>query len=223
MKLVLYSDQIIPENRAVDALLLGLLATGSTIGFVPSAGDPDGRWAESRRDYYEAVGFTVVCSHDPAKDNNQSLERLLSCDAIHLSGGDTRVFQQRLSASGMVSHLREYASRGGVLIGASAGAILLTQDIATDALFHSEEPAVGSPKGLGLTKFDFFPHVQSKPEYVPALISYSANLGRPILGCPDGSGIVVSGDRIDLVGPGLVFRDGEVMDWSDSAKSPKAR
>jgi len=213
-KFALYSDQIIPQNREVDRKLLRLLPLGSTIGFVPSAGDPNGVWAASRRDYYGAIGLNLVCSHDPAVDTEPSLQRLLSCDAIHLSGGNTRVFRQRLDASGMMSALGEFSARGGVLIGASAGAILLTPNIAVDALFQSQLPSSDAPTGLGLVDFDFFPHVRAKLDYVPALATYSRSIGRPILGCPDGAGVIVHDGHLELVGVGLVISNGETRDWN---------
>ncbi len=215
MKLALYSDQIVPENRRIDDVLLRLLPPGSTIGFVPSAGDPDRRWAASRREYYGSSGLNLVCSYDPAEHDLEGLDRLLACDAIHLSGGDTRVFQQRLNDSGVISVLRDYAADGGVLIGTSAGAILLGEDIAVDALFHSEAPRPGGPKGLGLVDFDFFPHLRSKPEFLPALAAYSRTTSRPVLGCPDGAGVIVNGEQIELVGDGLMIFDGVVSDWHE--------
>jgi dipeptidase E len=47
--------------------------------------------------------------------------------------------------------LREYASRGGIIIGTSAGAILTTPTIALDAIFSDGDLAlVGPSEGLSV-------------------------------------------------------------------------
>jgi dipeptidase E len=42
---------------------------------------------------------------------------------------------------------------------------------------------------LDLVSFEFFPHVQARPNYLPELVVYSTKTMRPIIACPDGDGI----------------------------------
>jgi dipeptidase E len=90
MKLAFYSDQIIPENRRVDAVLVSMLPSKARVGFVPSEGDPK---RKSRIDAptMPGWGFSSAHSHDPATGDRGSLAESLSCDAIHLCGGNTEM------------------------------------------------------------------------------------------------------------------------------------
>jgi dipeptidase E len=113
VKLAFYSDQIVPQNRNIDELVVAMLSEQARIGFVPSGGDPEGKWFEDRRGYYARGGLRLTHSHDPIGADENSLSALLTCDAIHLSGGNTRKFLASLESGGMVEPLRDYARRGG--------------------------------------------------------------------------------------------------------------
>jgi dipeptidase E len=218
MNLVLYSDQIIPENRRIDEVLLSMLPPQPRIGYVPSAVEPRQEWFESRRAYYAKIGLPLQHFHDPVLSSEDSLAALLSCDAIHLSGGDTRHFHSRLIQANLMRPLREYASRGGIIIGTSAGAILTTPTIALDAIFSDSDPTLAGPsEGLSLVEFEFFPHLHADPSYLPRLLEYSRASERPILACPDGSGVAVYGSRLHLIGDGLRIRRGNAEDWTTSS------
>ncbi|WP_246805901.1 Type 1 glutamine amidotransferase-like domain-containing protein [Ensifer sp. ENS10] len=65
----------------------------------------------------------------------EDIAALFASDAIHLSGGHTGGFLERLKQSRMLGPIRDWALAGGILIGVSAGAILMAPTITTDALF----------------------------------------------------------------------------------------
>jgi dipeptidase E len=214
MKLAFYSDQIIPENRRVDAVLVSILPSKARLGFVPSGGDPTRKWFEDRRAYYAESGLQLSHFHDPAIDDQGSLAALLSCDAIHLSGGNTREFLSRLSRADMIRPLRQYARQGGVLIGTSAGAILLTPNISVDALFLGDDPdQAAQSEALSLAEFEFFPHLGNDQSYLPRLLKYSRSCSRAILACPDGCGVILQEDALQLIGDGLVIKGGDATSW----------
>jgi dipeptidase E len=171
---------------------------------------------EDRRGYYARVGLRLTHSHDPIDADGNSLSVLLACDAIHLSGGDTREFFARLNGGRMIDPLRDYARRGGLLIGVSAGAILMTPNIKVDALFTDEDPcrdATGS--ALGLVDFEFFPYLNNNPAHLQKLVEYSRRHPRRILGCPDGAGILVEDHGVTMVGEGVVIEDGQTRSWHE--------
>lgn len=167
VNLVFYSDQIIPENRRVDLKLLSMMAAlklGNRIGYIPSGPEPDRRFFNDRRQYYNIHGIEVSLFYDPEGSRAiEDREALFACDGIHLTGGHTAEYLQRLRRSGMLSLLRDWALGGGVLIGTSAGAILMTPTIATDALFTGEIPeALVKETALDLVPFEFFPERKGK-------------------------------------------------------------
>ncbi len=202
LKAVFYSDQIIGENAKVDARLIEILGRqGNRIGYVPSGPDPDLRYFRAQKTYYSQYGLELAVFYDlDAEVERAKIEALLSCDAIHLSGGDTTAFLRRLRRSGMLNLLRDWARGGGTLIGVSAGAILMTPTIAVDALFKGMRPGNGEDQGaLDLVPFEFFPHAQ-KGRYLEDLLAYSRSTPRPIAACSDGDGVIVLGEAIECMG-----------------------
>lgn len=212
IRAILYSDQVIAANRKVDAHLLRLLGSASPrIGYIPSVPDPERRFFLEKGAYYAQHGIADFRYFEPDEFGTLWKEdELLSCDAIHLTGGNTRRYLHRVRQAGLIELLRRYALDGGLMIGTSAGAILLTPDIAVDALFQGQVPARSAEgSALDLVAFEFFPHVHGSPAYLPALIDYSrANNDCPILACADGDGVVVEQGQAIPIGTLLLIRAG---------------
>ena len=213
-KLVLYSDQILPEADKVDRVLLALLGKSQPrIGYIPSSADPQRRYYEARRAYYARLGITLATyfeldeAYDPAR-----LEALLACDAIHLSGGNTYYFLHWLRRRDMLSPLRCYVAEGGVLVGVSAGAILMTPDIRT-AAFCGDAPMAGESDlaALRLVDFTFVPHFGQIPADLAALQAYSREHQVLLYACRDGDGVVVDGDQVTCIGDVTVIINGELV------------
>jgi dipeptidase E len=201
-KLVLYSDQV-PSAAAVDQALAALFdAPTPTVGYIPSSPDPQRVYYAQRQAYYAPLGLTLSTyfalgdAYDPSL-----LPALWACDAIHLSGGNTYAFLHRLRQRHMLDPLRRYAARGGVLIGVSAGAILLTPDVTTAALC-GDRPLAGEDdlRALGLVAFAFVPHFDDTPAGRSALRAYARERQRTVYACPDGGGVVVRGDQTRCIG-----------------------
>ncbi|QCK86345.1 peptidase E [Phreatobacter aquaticus] len=210
---VLYSDQIIPANEKVDLRLLELMkGRGSRIGYVPSSPEPDFRFYKERQSYYGRLHLNLDVFYDLDREHsNAETNILLACDAIHLSGGNTAAFLSRVRRSGMLKKLQDWANNGGLLIGTSAGAILMTPTIAVDALFSARRPEdVEEGAALNLVPFEFFPHLHEKQSYLPDLITYSTHNSRPIIACPDGDGIVITDGVVECVGDLLWLSKGSV-------------
>jgi dipeptidase E len=207
----LYSDQVIAENERIDRLLVDVLkGRRGHIGYIPSGPDGDGQFLRQKRDYYAGYGLSIASVYDLDRGyDRDAFEVLLACDAVHLSGGHTGQFLQRLRRSGIGPALAGWASDKGVLIGTSAGAILMTPTIAVDALFSGKRPvATADAAALDLIPFEFFPHFGADPTYEASLLRYSTVSPRPILACPDGSGAVVTDGKVAVVGRARWFAGG---------------
>lgn len=212
-RLVLYSDQILPEAEKVDRELVTLLGKSNpTIGYIPSSADPQRKYYEERRSYYARLGMTlpVYFELDETYDPNR-LDALLACDAIHLSGGNTYYFLHWLRKRDMLTLLRQYVTEGGLLIGVSAGAILMTPDIATAALC-GDEPFEGEADltALHLVDLAFVPHLGEIPSDLMALQSYSRDRQVVVYACQDGDGVVVEDDQVKCIGDVTVIVNGEL-------------
>ena len=204
-KLVLYCDQDIPENFKINRRLLELLNKPiPRVGFIPSGADPDNAFYLDRQTYYSALGIDLALSlglndnYDPGK-----VTQLFECDGIHLSGGNTYHFLYWLKKRGLMEPLREFVNRGGVLIGASAGAIIMTPEISATA-YCADAPLPGEEmddlSALNLVDFAFFPHTNYFPKHEEQMLAYSQTHSFPIYGCANGDGIVVDGERVEFLG-----------------------
>lgn len=212
LRLALYSDQTIPSNAAVDRRLLKLIGTPRPrIGYVSSAPDPLRTYFSAKRKYYESLG-AELCSYVDEEMIGQTaeIENLLRCDAIQLTGGNTYRFLRWLTATGLLSVLRGYAMAGGVLIGTSAGSLLMAQNISIARL--SPDDARDGPKSLdalALVDFQFWPHYQPGQEREAKATAF-LTFAPLVYACPDGTGIVVNEGDIELIGDIKLFRYGKI-------------
>lgn len=202
-KLVLYSDQIPPLTNKIDSELKTLFnKTNPKIGFIPSSSDPERKYYKERKAFYYQLNMDLSVYFELDKEwKPDLLDSLLECDAIHLSGGNTYYFLHWLRRRNMMDTLVQYVARGGVLIGVSAGSILMTPDISTsrlcgDALIAGETDF----SGLGLVDFGFAPHFGDKEYDQAALRKYSREHGTVVYACRDSGGIVVVDDEVKCIG-----------------------
>jgi dipeptidase E len=201
-KLVLYSDQIPPKtDRADDRLLVLLGKCRARMGYLGSAPEPDRTFYAARKSYYARLGIELL-PHVDVEDlrSGAHLTALLNADAIHLSGGNTFAFLARLRTHQLLDPLRRFAADGGVLVGVSAGAILMTPNIRTGLLCGDRPPAeVSDPSGLGLVDFAFVPHL-GRFASIAELEAYSRENAQLLYACPDGAAIAVDGGAVECIG-----------------------
>lgn len=205
LNLVLYSDQVIPRNVEIDVRLSELMKSkkiGNTIAYIPSGNEPDKRFYWQKKAYYDQYDLDLRWFYDLNDElTPQQISEFLSCSAIHLSGGQTFGFLQRLRSSGLFGPLRNWAMNGGILVGTSAGGILMTPTIAVDALFSGHRPEeVKNSEGLDLVPFEFFPHLNTNESYFSKLLEYSKYTRNPIIAINDGDGVIVSDGLFHCIG-----------------------
>lgn len=202
-QLVLYSDQVSPTTRRIDTHLLDLIGKHHPkIGYLPANADPARQYYQACADYYHALGITLEPYFElDLRYQPDLLPDLLACDAIHLSGGNTFYFLKWLKARSMDVALRSYAARGGVLVGVSAGAILMTPDAEPGELCGDRQVGgLDNWEAMRLVNFHFIPHLNRFPDPEMLLRDYSARKQARVYGCPDGDGLVVRGVDIQPVG-----------------------
>lgn len=201
LKLALYSDQQVPGNPAMDRRMVALFrGPRPRIGYLASGPDPDRTWYQRKVDYYTRRGMDMALFLGPG-DPAGAGDLLWHCDGIHLSGGNTFAFLDWLHEQAVLPRLRRYALEGGVLIGESAGAILMTPDARSATLCGdgTGDSPEGRP-GLGLVPFHFWPHFEPGAEAEPG---HQATLQAlpELFACPNGSGLIVDGASFEIFGP----------------------
>jgi len=176
-KLVLYSDQIAGVSERVDEGLLRLIGLGSAmVAYIPSCTDENRDYFNQKVKYYSRLGIRNLFYFDLDKEYDEDqISKLLSCDVIHLSGGNTFRFLYNLQRRNFSVLLRKYVHDGGILVGISAGAILMSHTIKAASIVDTNEVAINDLTGIGLVGFDFFPHYQGDNDYLNAVLQFSRN------------------------------------------------
>jgi dipeptidase E len=200
-KLAMFSDdQELHANVPMDERLLRLIGKPRPrIGYVPEAAYPDRVSFDRKRDYYAQMGADLAVYFDEqTADSGRSA--LFECDAIHLSGGNTFSFLYWLKKRQMADSLRRYVFDGGVLVGVSAGSILMTPNVQSASLCGDPEDArLEDYSALTLVDFHFWPHFDPERPLTPTEKNFIAS--RPkTYACAGGSGIIVDDDTIELFG-----------------------
>jgi dipeptidase E len=217
MKLVLLSDSVSSKNHVLDTALLAMAGKNAQITYIPSDSyDSDVHF----RDFvyhYQRLGAAKFL-HFPVDVPTDSVlaEEAFNSDIIYLEGGNTFYFLNHLRRGGWLGKLRRYVKEGGILVGASAGAIIMTPNIQTAAVpkFTADENLVGiaNLNALNLTGFVFAPHYVKSVRFTEALLRYSKRIANPILSCKDGDGIIIDDDSIRLVGTVYCFYRGHYFE-----------
>lgn len=201
---MLYSDQIIKENRKVDYELLRLLnKKNPSIGYIPSCSDLTRKYFNPKVKYYNELGISNIQYFDLDKEYDEiKINDIFKSDAIHFSGGNTFYFLYLLKKRNLVKSLQLYVEQGGILIGISAGSIILSKTI--DMAQFGDEDIVGiaDRSSLGIVDFQFMPHWSDDEsiKYLDLLKDYSKEKKTTIYACNDGDGIVIDDDDIKFIG-----------------------
>ena len=201
-KLVFYSDQMIDANQKVDRQLLRLIGKERPkLGYIPSGPDPTRQYFLSKVAYYQKLGIHDLLYFDfNAEYDATRIDQLLACDAIHLSGGNTFAFLAWLQQRNLIPLLQEFVSQGKVLIGVSAGSILMSKTINIAGFADQNVIGLTDFRALGLVDWEFMPHWLDDAPYLEGLLNYAKTSGTVIYGCRDGDGIIVENDQITCLG-----------------------
>jgi dipeptidase E len=201
LKLFLFSDHRTPADLPLDREMIATTGKKNpTVAWIPSGGSPEktDHYFTQRRARYAEVGVTSVEMFPLHREGyHLSIPHLLSCDIIHLSGGDPFVFLKNLRAAGLMSALSERALLGGIMVGESGGAMMMAHDIEMCRFGHIPVPEdLANLEALGLLDFDFHPHFGSYGANLDQLKEYSQRRQKIVYAVPDGAGLVVLGGEV---------------------------
>lgn len=205
-----YSDQEVPGNERIDARWLGRIKTQEIrLGYLPSASDTSRRYFDRKREYYSQYGIRDFVYFDLNQEYRpELLPELLSCQAIHLSGGDPFQFNDALRKRNFGPVLRRYRQAGGLLLGISAGGIVLTPSIEIAHLFYRSR--TDRPEAAGLVPFHFLPHYNRRVASLKQLREFSSRVGCRVYAVSDGGGLVVDDNKVEAIGEVLKIDQGTV-------------
>lgn len=215
MKLVLYSGGYSRDNQALAVEVADLLRKkrSPVVAFVPTCSEdaePDFRDCQRQLAGVGIKKFLCIPIDRPLSVEDE--EALFSADGIFLGGGNTFYLLKSIKERRLLNKFRSYVMNGGVLMGLSAGSIVLTPNVETAQVpsYDADDNDVGltNLKALDLVPFEFSPHYEQSRRTDDELLSHSKRIKRPIYACADGEGIVVRDGSIRFVGNVTVFHRG---------------
>lgn len=200
--IICYSDFCPGVSDLVDQRVLDILSkTSCRIAYIPSASDHSRRYFKKVQDHYHKVGVTKVTYFDlGAEFDTNQWSKMLTYDAWHLSGGDPFAFLDLLQQRSFKSHLLTFLNAGKLVIGVSAGAMVLTKSLGLAYEHDQRSFPPKSPRALGIVDFEFFPHFEDNPTQFSLLTKYAKSQRVKVYACDDGGGLEVSGGLVQSIG-----------------------
>lgn len=149
---------------------------------------------------YEKINEDVEVHYFDLSDDfsDESLEEMLHYGTIYLSGGNTYIFMNDARKRSLYKLLRKHLNNGGLLIGASAGALMITPTIDLADGFDENIFELSDVKGFAFVPFEFFPHYSES--HRDHIASYMEGKDITVYTCKDGDGIFCGDDGIQLFG-----------------------
>lgn len=220
MEMFLLSDTKDPNPNLKAKLTEEILKHGGSIAYISSSPQDEKRiWFHNTEREYKSFDPKINLEYFDLSDNfsDEDLKKTLSFGALHLSGGNTFEFLNWIRKRNFGDLLRTYLKNNGLIIGVSAGAILLTPNINRAGVFNADRNTVGLTdlSGLNFVDFEFSPHLYghlSNPEdEVSELKIYSKDIPNIIYACNDHDGIFISNNNIEILGNALKIQAGEII------------
>ena len=182
---------------------------GGTVAYISSEPqDSNLPYYKSTIEDYSHFGKNIKVDYFDLSNNfsDEALLKLLDYGAIYLSGGNTYVFMDSAKKRNIYSILKKHLENGGLLIGASAGSIMMTPSIDLAGIGGDENiPNIEDTVGFNFVYFEFHPHYKWGEDQ-NILSKYMERKVNDLYVCKDGGGIFYSNGEIKLFG--------EVSKWS---------
>lgn len=183
------------------ALKKEIAQRGNTVAYISSQSQNGDRpyYLSTIQDYSQISSDIKVDYFDLSENfSDEKLVKLLDYGTIYLSGGNTYVFMDSARKRNIYPILKKHLENGGLLIGASAGSIMMTTSIDLAGFEDENVPDLKDTTGFGFVDFEFHPHFNNEDSKF--LNGYIKNKNNDLYICKDGDGIFYSNGEIKLFG-----------------------
>ncbi len=206
------AGEFLPAMAEIDAELLATVGrVRPRVALLPTASWPDGdatfrRWAAMGIEHFEGLGAEVefvpvrerADANDPA--NAQAVGE---ADLIYLSGGKPDHLRATLAGTAVWAAAVAAHARGSVLVGCSAGAMVLCAEMAR--FRYPPHLPLGFEPGLGVVGgAAVLPHYDRFPETLAAVRVARAPRGTVVLGIDEDTAAIGRNDSWQVRGRGRV-------------------
>lgn len=146
-------------------------------------------------DFYKQFGIEDVKYYDLEQSApNKIEEAIVSTDIVHLGGGNTFEFSKLITDSNHYDCFKQLISNNMLVVGESAGALLLTDNLKIAELLD-ENPYVVELQPFNILSLSIIPHYNTlSKEELSSLSDYKINVDDTLYGINDGGLILIDGN-----------------------------
>jgi dipeptidase E len=194
-KIILFSQ---PLKSVMDSIVSELFVSrGMRIAYMPSDGAYEGnvQYDSFWREYAGAHGSTILPIDNSLRGDDAEVEKdkIMKSDALILTGGNTFQFLYHLKQSGLDEVIKKYAKLDKIILGFSAGAIILSPTVEIAELPTLDDNLIGikDVSALNVVDFDVYPHYVEL-EHKDLVDQYVERTGREVRRVGDDQYIIVN-------------------------------
>lgn len=156
-------------SRIMDKIVSRLPSTPDKLNmaFIPTGADPydEKPWLEQDKTALKKAGFKFFELDLKEKDIPSLKESLSDIDIIFIAGGDVYYLMKAIQDSGLDEIIKFFIRRETIIIGSSAGSVVLGPSINPYSVFNDDHSVkLDNTDGLGLIDFLILPHTDN-PKY----------------------------------------------------------
>ncbi len=199
----------------VDRYILSLSPRKNKVAILPTAAGQEKdykKWIDMGVEHFKKLGVDVfgldIANHDQANDQ-KLVNKLDRTTLIYISGGDPGYLFHTLNNSLLWDTMREKFQEGTILVGSSAGAMIMGNYIISNVykiMENGDEPLW--EKAFGLAECPILPHYDYVVEHEKDLLrnileKASAEIKKKIWAIDENTAVIIrDGEKIEIKGAG---------------------
>ena len=215
MPIFLLSETCCLNKNLKSKLVSEIKTHGDKIAYIASTPQNEQRtwFLETVKEYQNIDSLITLEYFDLGeKFSDKDLKKVLNFGIIHLSGGNTFEFLNYINKRNFKKILITHLNNDGLIIGVSAGSIVLPPNINVCNLPEGDENLVGLQNltALNLVNFEFYPHFTGNKKYLEEIKKYSKTSNNPVYVCSDKNGIFVDNQKVEILNNILKVQLGKI-------------
>lgn len=182
--------------------------TEMTIGFIPTAADPeDDKWFidKSRQDFVD-LGFKIKDIDLKDLKPNTIIDSFKNIDVIYFNGGNTYYLLYWIRKSGFDKEVEKLLKMGKIYMGTSAGSIVAGPNIGLAGWEPNEDVngiKLEDLTGLNLVDFAIYPHYDPTDEnHIKRVPEQKKSFPYKVIVLTDEQTVAVNNGSYEIIGPG---------------------
>lgn len=191
------------ETKKIDEEIVRMTEKSNPIFlFIGLASSYSDSYYNTIKKIYQSLGCTTLYLKKKNLENNISLakQKINDADIIYIGGGDTIKLSKEVTDYELASSLQEALERGSVLVGYSAGAILLSNMGFSDSkILRGESEHYEMIKGLGFTDIIICPHYHKEDKKTNELQEEIKKHKLEVYGLENKTAVKIIDNKIGLI------------------------